>query len=755
MRARVLTYGAAVGATILATLLRMALAPLVGSGIPFGIYFVAVLFAVWYGGFGPALLSIVLSTAAGTYFFVSPDTTSPFLVSARVDRVTALGFFFGSLALVFLLDLQRKTMKRLEQEAIRRRTAEEAEREQRQWFETTLASIGDAVIATDAEGRVTFMNAVAAALTGWDIEQARQLPLRSVFHIVNEQTGDLVPSPIDIVIRQGVTVGLANHTLLIAKDGRRIPLDDCGAPIQRDGQTLGAVLVFRDATERRSAQREIEKSERRYRLLFESNPQPMWVYDHESLAFLAVNNAAVHQYGYSAEEFLRMTLKDIRPAEDIPALLEDVRQPAAAFHRDGPWRHRKRDGSIISVEITSHPIQYDGRDARLILVTDITERHKLEEQFQQAQRLESIGRLAGGVAHDFNNLLTVINGYAAQILSDLPATSPLARRVAEISGAGQRAASLTQQLLAFSRRQLVHLSILNLNAVITEIETMLRRLIGEDVELVLKLAPDLGNTKADAGQMQQVLMNLAVNARDAMPQGGSLLIETANVFLDENYCESHPEVRPGPYILFAVSDSGTGMTPEVQQRAFEPFFTTKPVGSGTGLGLSTVHGTVRQSGGWIWVYSEPGSGTTFKVYLPRTDEAVLASPPIVKTDVRGHETILLVEDQEEVRALAVTVLERYGYRLLSAAGGEEAISLAEGYPGPIDLLLTDIVMPGMNGRTLAKQLAAGRTLRILYMSGYTENAIAHRGILDPGLDYIQKPFTPEALAEKVRQVLDA
>jgi CheY-like chemotaxis protein len=282
---------------------------------------------------------------------------------------------------------------------------------------------------------------------------------------------------------------------------------------------------------------------------------------------------------------------------------------------------------------------------------------------------------------------------------------------------------------------------------------MLSRLIGEDIDLVLKLAPDLGNVQADEGQLQQVLMNLAVNARDAMPHGGPLVIETSNILLDEGYSASHPEVRPGAYIMLAVTDSGTGMTPEVQQRIFEPFFTTKPRGAGTGLGLATVHGMVRQSGGWIWVYSGLGRGTIFKIYLPQTQEAV--SPPAAahKMAARGRETILVVEDQEEVRTLAVTVLERYGYHVLSASGGEQAIALAKVYPAPIHLLLTDVVMPGMSGHALAQDLAKQRPLRVLFMSGYTENAFVHRGILDPGLDYIQKPFTPESLAERVGEIL--
>jgi two-component system cell cycle sensor histidine kinase/response regulator CckA len=749
----VLIYGAAVLATIAATLLRMLLAPVVGTGLPFATYFVATIFVVWYGGFRPAALNILLSVAAGSYFFISPATTSPLFVTTRGDRIAVVGFVVVSLAVTLLLDLQRRTLGRVEQEAARRRSAENAERQQRQWLETTLASIGDAVLATDDEGKIMFMNRVACELTGWTIEQARGLLLRSVFHIVNEQTGEDAENPLDTVMKGRVIVGLPDHTLLVSKDGRRIPVDDSGAPIQRDDRMLGAVLVFRDVTERRRAQRQIEQSERRYRLLFESNPQPMWVYDLDSLAFLAVNTAAVRQYGYSAEEFLRMTESDIRPSEDIPALVEDVQQPTR-LHRDGPCRHQKRDGTIISVEITSHPIEFEGHKACLVLATDITERKNLEEQFYQAQRLESVGRLAGGVAHDFNNLLTVINGYAAMLLSKLPLADPLTQMVAEISAAGQRAAALTEQLLTFSRRQLVQPKVLNLNHVIVDIDKMLRRLIGEDIELNINLSPNLENILADGGQLQQVIMNLAVNARDAMPQGGSLIIETCNTVLGENYCASHPEVLPGTYIMLNVIDNGTGMTWDVQRRIFEPFFTTKPKGSGTGLGLATVHGIVRQIGGSIEVYSKPGSGTTFQIYLPVTNAAVPQPQGTIPTEIFGNETILLVEDQEQVRILAVTILERYGYEVLSAASGNEALALAAAFQGAIHLLITDVVMPGMDGRALASTLAAQRTVRVLYMSGYTEDAVAHRGILDTGVDYIQKPFTPESLAIKVREVLD-
>ena len=749
-----MTYGVAIIATILATLLRMALAPIVDAGVPFAIYFLAILLLAWYSGFWPAALGILLSTIAGTYFFISPATTSPFLLVTRADRVTVFGFVFISLAAAFLLDLQRKTLARLEREVLRRRAAEDMEKRQRQWFEVTLASIGDAVIATDSEGRVMFMNKMASDLTGWDISQSLGLPLNAVFHIVNEQTGDAAESPTEKVIKEGISVGLANHTLLVSKGGRRIPLDDSAAPIKRDDHILGAVLVFRDVTERRSAQQQIENSERHYRLLFDNNPQPMWVYDRNSLEFLAVNNAAVRQYGYSAEEFLRMTLKDIRPAGEIPALLEDVCQPSLTLHRDGPWCHRKRDGTIVTVEVTAHPMQFEGRNACLVLASDITERRKLEEQFHHAQRLESVGRLAGAVAHDFNNLLTVINGYTEITFDSLPPDSHVAQRLREVRAAGRRAAELTQQLLAFSRKQVVQPTVLNMNSVVAGIENMLRRLMGEEITLVTVQAPEVGNVKADIGQVEQMIMNLAVNARDAMPTGGTLTIETANVMLQESNLAANPNLSPGAYVSLSITDTGTGMTPEIQQRIFEPFFTTKPKGLGTGLGLATVHAMVQQASGFISVDTKPRCGSSFKIYLPQTDEPIVESGVMVESDLHGDETILVVEDQDEVRRLLEVALKDYGYKVLSVAGGADALSLLRSFDGVIHLLLADIVMPGMNGRQLASDVALERIdLRVLFMSGYPQDAITHRGILDQGVDYIQKPFTPNSLAKKVREVL--
>ena len=385
------------------------------------------------------------------------------------------------------------------------------------------------------------------------------------------------------------------------------------------------------------------------------------------------------------------------------------------------------------------------------------ERGRLQEQLQQSQKMEAIGRLAGGLAHDFNNLLTVISGYSQLILDRLSSADPLRPPLIQIKEAGDRAATLTRQLLAFSRKQVLAPQVLDLNCIVANMNKMLPRLIGEDIELVAVHFPGLGCVKADPGQIDQVIMNLAVNARDAMPQGGKLIIETANVELDENYGHNRPIVVPGAYVMLAVSDTGTGMSPEVQSRIFEPFFTTKEQGKGTGLGLATVYGIVKQSEGYIWVYSEPGKGTTFKVYLPRVEEAAQR----VKKKARavhaagGSETILLVEDDESVRSFVRSVLKSRGYKLLEAGGSDEAVRLIEKHFGPIHLLLTDVIMPRMSGPELAARLASLHPeARVLYMSGYTENAIVHQGVLEPGTHSLQKPFVPETLIQKIRVVLD-
>ena len=380
-----------------------------------------------------------------------------------------------------------------------------------------------------------------------------------------------------------------------------------------------------------------------------------------------------------------------------------------------------------------------------------------EERLRQAQKMEAVGRLAGGVAHDFNNLLTVISSYSDLLLEDLGSDDPRRDDVEQIRKAADGAAALTRQLLAFSRQQVLQPKALDLKATVAGTEKLLKRLIGEDIQLATFLAPDLGVVNADPGQIEQIIINLAVNARDAMPAGGRLPIEAANVDMDEEYVRGHAPAGPGRYVMLALSDTGIGMDEPTKARIFEPFFTTKEAGKGTGLGLATVYGIVKQSGGFIWVYSEPGRGTTFKVYLPRIEEpAEPAAAPTATVELRGTETVLVVEDAPSVRMVTRQVLERYGYTVLEASNGATALRLAAKHHGRIHLLLTDVVMPGLSGRQLAQQLAQLRPdLKVLYASGYTDNAILHHGILESGIAYLQKPFTPETLGRSVRQVLDS
>jgi signal transduction histidine kinase/ActR/RegA family two-component response regulator len=385
------------------------------------------------------------------------------------------------------------------------------------------------------------------------------------------------------------------------------------------------------------------------------------------------------------------------------------------------------------------------------------ERAALQDQLRQSQKMEAIGTLAGGVAHDFNNLLTIIKGNSQLSLKEIKKDDPLRENIEEVEKAADRAAALTRQLLAFSRQQVLEMRVLDLNTILRDLEKMLRRVIGEDIGLVTLLAENLGTVKADPGQIEQVVMNLAVNARDAIPSGGKLTIETTNVELDENYARNHVAVPPGPYVMLSMSDTGAGMTPEVKAKIFEPFFTTKEKGRGTGLGLSMVYGIVKQSGGNIWVYSEPGQGTTFKIYLPRVDEPLEeAGEVVVQKELTGRgETILVVEDEEKVRQVTVQILTKNGYTVLEASHGDEAKQICEEHGGPIHLIVTDVVMPGMNGRQLAKSLEPHHPeMKVLYMSGYTDDAIVHHGVLDKGLHFLQKPFNLEDLLKKVREVLE-
>jgi two-component system cell cycle sensor histidine kinase/response regulator CckA len=505
----------------------------------------------------------------------------------------------------------------------------------------------------------------------------------------------------------------------------------------------------------------------RVQTLYEHAPLGYHEYDAEG-RITKVNHTDEEMLGFSAEEMIGQFVWKLSADE------EDSRQKvlvklagAAPPGRNLERTYRRKDGTTFHVLIEDRLTLDENGKIKGIRCTiqDITQWKKtreevtsLQERLRQSQKMEAIGRLAGGVSHDFKNRLTIIKGYSQLSLMELKEGDPLKENIDIIQKASERAADLTRQLLAFSRRQIMELKILDLNALLKDMEKMLIRIIGEDIELVSLLAEDLGKTKTDPGQIEQVILNLAVNARDAMPSGGMLTIETANVDLDEAYASNHDRMAAGHYVMLSVSDTGHGMTPEVKGQIFDPFFTTKELGKGTGLGLSTVYGIVKQSGGNVSVYSEPGQGSVFKVYLPRAEEET--SLPVRRDEPEsipcGTETLLLVEDETSVRNLAVSILRRQGYHVLEAPDGDQAFLLAHNHSGAnIHLLVTDVIMPQMGGRELADRIKIIRPeMKVLYMSGYTDNAIVHHGVLNPGIEFLQKPFSPAGLAQKVREVLD-
>lgn len=466
------------------------------------------------------------------------------------------------------------------------------------------------------------------------------------------------------------------------------------------------------------------------------------------------NAGAEHLFGYSADEAIGRNILFLVPDDDWDRAEQSLRQKSQVPAYEAV--RRRKDGSSVAVSVRLSTIHQQGHVVGYSLIyRDITYTKGLEQQLQQSAKLRAVGTLAGGVAHDFNNLLTIISGYSEILLDQLAPSDPVYDLIDQIKQAGDRAVSLTRQLLAFSRQQMLEPRVLNINDIVTNIDKMLRRMIGEDISLTTVLAPDLRQVKADPGQIEQVLMNLAVNARDAMPQGGKLTIETANVRLDHSYAQSHMEVEPGPYVLLAVSDTGYGMDEATKGRLFEPFFTTKAPGKGTGLGLATVFGIVKQSGGHIWVYSEPGQGTTFKIYLPRAVGEVSTSKSFVaQATPVGNETILFVEDETAVRAITVFALRSFGYTVLEADHGQQAVQLCETHSGPIHLLLSDVVMPEMSGRQVAEAVTAKRPeTKVLFLSGYTDDAVVRHGILHEHVAFLQKPFSPVTLARKIREVL--
>jgi two-component system cell cycle sensor histidine kinase/response regulator CckA len=520
-----------------------------------------------------------------------------------------------------------------------------------------------------------------------------------------------------------------------------IPIPTHGAAeVRRLGDDVNALISSR------------ARSEETYRNLFDHHPAPMWVFDQDTLQFLAVNEAAISSYGYSRAEFLSKTVDEIRPVEDRAALREAMSDPLRGAVKSGTWRHLKKDGTVIDAMISSDAIDFEGRSARLVLAQDVTETLRLEEQVRQSQKMEAIGSLAGGIAHDFNNIVMVIRACCALLLPRLPDTD-VHEDLDQIDKAAQRAAGLTRQLLAFSRQQVLRPEVTNPNMVIGEILELLQRVIGEDIEIVRELEPEPESILVDPGQLGQVILNLAVNAREAMSTGGTLIIGTSNVTVDEAYASTHLEVPLGHYVLLQFTDTGVGMDELTRSRAFDPFFTSKD--SGTGLGLATVYGIVKQSGGHIWLYSEPGLGTTFKLFFPSTTKPAKPSrAPSAVGSLDGRETILLVEDEEVLRRLISTALRDYGYTVIEASNGSEALEKAKQHPEPIHLLLTDVVMPGMNGSDLAARLLSDRPgTAVLFTSGYPSDMIVRHGVADGIADYIEKPYALTDLARLIRELL--
>ncbi|MGH9714374.1 MAG: PAS domain S-box protein [Candidatus Acidiferrales bacterium] len=581
--------------------------------------------------------------------------------------------------------------------------------------------------------------------------QAMLIPQREFDQLAEQGEVELVGTPSPSWLGVPLRTPAATIGVLVVQH-----YDDEDAYKERDLEFLSSVggqIAF--AIERKRAEEKVRESEARLRVLIEQLPAVLWTVD-KDLRFTSVLGAGLTRLGLKPNQLVGMSLLDYFETADqtflpVAAHRRAVAGEAMTFHIE--WK----SGSYAC---HAEPL----RNARgelqgaICMSLDITDRKQLEEQLRQAQKMEAVGRLAGGIAHDFNNLLMVIQGYADLLTDRVPVDDPLRRNAEQIQMAAQRATSLTRQLLAFSRKQMLAPKVLNIQAVVADMEKILRRLIGEDVELETSSAPDLGLVKADRSQIEQVILNLAVNARDALPQGGRLTIETANVELDASYAHPPAVLSPGKYVMLAVTDNGCGMDAETQAHIFEPFFTTKEKGKGTGLGLATVYGIVKQSGGYVWVYSEPGRGTSFKIYLPRLEDQQPGNTrdrkPESQSLPRGSETVLLVEDEKGVRELAREYLEMSGYTVIAAENGYTALELAAMHAGQIHLLMTDVVMPGISGRELAERITQIRPgIKILYMSGYTDQAVVHHGILESDAVLLQKPFTAAALASKLREIL--
>ena len=636
--------------------------------------------------------------------------------------------------------------------------AVEALRTSEEQYRVLMDNAGEAIFIAQ-EGMLQYVNKKTEELSGYTQEELRSQPL-STF-IYGEDRALVLNR--HVKRRQGAEIPTRYSFRIVHKSGDVRWVEVNAVVVDWQG-TVATLNFLRDITERKQAEEELRQSEEKFSTAFQTSPYAITITRAKDGAFIEVNDAFSSITGFTREEALADSSTGLNlwaDEEDRTNVFFDLLEGKTVTGRE--FLFRKKHGEIITGLFSAEVISLNEEACILSSINDITERKRaeeekarLEEQIHQTQKLESVGQLAGGVAHDLNNLLSPILGYGEMLRDDLGLDAARRESVDEILSAGLRARDLVRQLLAFSRRQTLEFNPLDMNEVVTGFENLLRRTLREDIGIEFVLSPDIQPVMADIGQIEQVIMNLAVNAADAMPDGGKLVIETTRMDLDDEYARTHRGAQPGRYVMLAVSDTGCGMEDENRERIFEPFFSTKGA-QGTGLGLSTVYGIVKQHGGNVWVYSEPRKGTSFKIYLPVAEETQFKEKTGKKTaaDLKGSENILLVEDNEHVRHLAHAILERQGYTVLVAEHGVEALRILASHDGPVHLLLTDVVMPGMNGRALFDKVAAMYPgLKVLYMSGYSTNIIAHRGVLDEGVQFIQKPFTVQGLATRVREVLE-
>jgi PAS domain S-box-containing protein len=700
----------------------------------------------WWLWVAAAIITLLLTIALAS--FLLPNSSSPRDFHALYILPQAVR---GLVALVFLFDLYT-IYQHLQIHRIRRQLIEREE-----LFHLISENAADMIAVVDLEGRRIFNSISYQKILGYSPEELLE---SSGFEQIHPEDRERVKKTATQTQQSGV--GTILEYRFRHKNGNWMVLESVASVIRNEkGEPEKLVIVNRDITERKKAQEALSRSEASFRSLVEGAPHGIYRATMTG-QFLEVNPALQRMLGYdSVQELLKADLATqvFRNSADYERMNELLAKSKELKDIELEWK--RPNGEPIVVRCSGHYVDVkDGGPGYFEgFAEDVTEKRTLERQLRMAQKMEAIGRLSGGIAHDFNNLLGVIIGYSGVLKKSLDKSQPTYEYATEIEKAGQRAASLTRQLLAFSRQQVLTPSVLSLNSLVSDMEKMLPRLLGEDINVSLSLDSELGNVKADQSQIEQVIMNLAVNARDAMHSGGKLHIQTANIELDQAYTRDHPGSKVGSYVMLAITDSGSGMSAETITHIFEPFFTTKGVGEGTGLGLATVYGVVKQSNGYIWVDSAPGKGATFQIYLPRNldTEQVSAAKPEVQSRERpkGSEMILLVEDAEPLRKLAQAFLESNGFRVLSAPSGEAALEIAARHSGLFDLLLTDVVMPGMNGRVLAEQLSMRQPgLKVLFMSGYTDSFIAGHGVLQKGTNLLHKPFTEEVFISKVREVLD-